>query len=44
MKLIYTNDTLMLMQRNGMAQADFRILLATGVIEFEKTAYLVIII
>jgi hypothetical protein len=27
----------MLMQRNGMAQADFRILLATGiVIEFEK--------
>jgi hypothetical protein len=44
MKLIYTNDTLMLMQRNGMAQADFRILLATGiVIEFEKTAYLVII-
>jgi hypothetical protein len=44
MKLIYTNDTLMLMQRNGMAQAVF-ILLATGiVIEFEKTAYLVIII
>jgi hypothetical protein len=44
MKLIYTNDTLMLMQRNGM-QADFRILLATGiVIEFEKNAYLVIII
>ena len=43
MKIIYMNETLMLMQNTGMKPDDFKALVSKGtVVQLEKTAYLLI--